>query len=79
MLNNTSSKIDWDPSPRAGYYQFWKRVVGVDEKLVEVANMTETSFAFTDLPGNSQVEVAIVAVNTGGESPMSQVITITTH
>ena len=78
-VSGASASLKWPTTPRANYYHVWKRVIGADHELVAVGNPSDPDFTFNDLPPNAQVELAISAVNTGGESAQSEIVTITTH
>lgn len=79
MITATDMLVKWPAVPRAQHYRFWKRVVGTDDELVFMANTTDLEFLMELVPGNSQVEVALSAVNDGGESVMSTIVTVLTQ
>ena len=79
LISNTAVTVSWDGAPRADYYRLWRRIVGVDAELVAVGNPGETSLTLIGLPANAQVEIAVSAVNSGGESQKSAIVTIATH
>ena len=57
----------------------WKKVRGVDAAAVAVGSPADLDFTIENLPTGAVIEITITAVNNGGESPVSEVITITTH
>jgi hypothetical protein len=65
-------------APRAQHYRLWKKVVGVDEDFIAVGSSADVDFAINNLPANATVEIAISAVNNGGESARSAVVTVKT-
>lgn len=67
--------VKWPPTPRAEYYHVWKRVIGVDAEPVMAGRPADPDFTIEDLPPNAQVEIAVSAVNSGGESALSAAIT----
>ena len=79
FVNNVSAVIAWDDAPRADYYRVWKRVIGLDDEPVNVGSPADANFTLENLPANSPAEIFVSAVNDGGESERSAVLTITTH
>jgi hypothetical protein len=63
--------VKWGRTARAEYYRVWKRVVGVDAEFVAVGSPGDLDLALEGLPKNVQIEIAVSAVNNGGESPKS--------
>lgn len=78
-VNGTGALLDWAVAPRADYYRVWKRVIGVDKEPIAAGSPTDAGFHFDNLPANASVEIAVSAVNSGGESAQSEVVTIVTH
>lgn len=78
LLGTNAVSLKWDAAPRAEYYRVWKRVLGVEEELVAVGSPGDRDFTIEGLPAASQVEVAVSAVNNGGESQTSEVKKIIT-
>jgi hypothetical protein len=64
--------------PRAEHYRVWKRVIGVEAEFVNVDSPTDANFTLENLPAHASVEIAVSAVNNGGESDLSASITIVT-
>jgi hypothetical protein len=71
--------LKWDASARAEYYRVWKRVNGTDVELIAVGSPADLDFTIEGLPTGSTVEIAVSAVNGGGESTLSESVTIVTH
>jgi hypothetical protein len=72
LIGNTAAALKWDAAPRAEYYRVWKRVVGVDEELVPVGSPADVDFTLEELPSNAEIEIAVSAVNNGGESALGE-------
>ena len=79
LVSPTSVAVKWPAAPRANHYRVWKKVNGVDQELVAVGSPTDTGFTIEGLPANSTIEIAVSAVNSGGESQISQIVTVVTH
>ena len=79
LIGETAVAVKWNRAPRADYYRVWKRVVGSEAELVSVGSPADLDFTMEGLPRNSTIEIAISAVNNGGESLKSSVVSITTH
>jgi hypothetical protein len=56
----------------------YKRVIGVDDKFVLVDTRSDLDFTIENLPGNSQIEIAVSAINNGGESDPSEPVKVQT-
>lgn len=72
------ANLKWDASARADYYRVFKKVVGVDSEYMAVGSPSDVDFTIENLPANMTIEVVVAAVNSGGESPVSEKITIVT-
>ena len=70
--------VKWDASARAEHYRVRKKVVGVDENPVAVGSPSDLDFTIEGLPANSTIEITVSAVNNGGESGKSIVVTVHT-
>ncbi len=79
LIGPTAAAVKWDASPRAQYYRVWMKVHGSAGDYVAVGSPADLDFTIENLPMNSMVDIVVSAVNTGGESSVSEVITITTH
>ena len=78
LVSPVSAKLQSDAAPRAERYHIWKKVVGVDADFVLVDTRSESDFLVQDLPPNATVELAMSAVNRGGESARSEPASIVT-
>ncbi|MDB6025775.1 MAG: hypothetical protein JWM68_1998 [Verrucomicrobiales bacterium] len=79
LIGPTTSAMKWDAAARATYYRVWKRVIGVDAEPVAVGSPGDIDFNLENLPAGSTIEIYVSAVNNGGESQLSEKITIVTH
>lgn len=70
--------MKWSRATRARHYRVWKKVIGMDTEFVPVGNPADLDFLLEGLPGNSNVEIAVSAVNETGESARSKVVLVTT-
>ncbi|MBA4148877.1 MAG: fibronectin type III domain-containing protein [Verrucomicrobia bacterium] len=78
LIGTNAISIKWPAVVRAEYCRIWARVIGVDEEMRHVGTSSDLDFLLEQLPGNSQVEIALSAVNNGGESGKSAVIVVQT-
>ncbi|MBA4148283.1 MAG: fibronectin type III domain-containing protein [Verrucomicrobia bacterium] len=78
LIGTNAIAMKWDSAPRASHYRVWKKVIGVDADFVFVGNPADLDFTIEGLPGNSQVEVLVSAVNNGGESQKSTLVLVQT-
>ena len=79
LTNDNAAAVNWDDMPRAKRYRVRKKVNGADSEMVVVGSPSDADFTIEGLPPNSTIEIAISAVNDGGESGLSQVVTIRTQ
>jgi hypothetical protein len=79
LIGPNAVAMKWGASARAAYYRVWQRVVGVDAEPVAVGSPADIDFTLENLPAAATVEIYLSAVNTGGESALSEKVTITTH
>ena len=79
LIGSNAISLKWATSARAQYYRVWKRVVGVDKEFVAVGSPADLDFTIEALPNNAKIEIAVSAVNNGGETAPSTVITVETH
>ena len=79
LIGPTAAALKWGPTPRAQYYHVFKKVVGVDTEFILVGSPADLDFTLEGLPANSTVEIYVTAVNNGGESAISETITLVTH
>ncbi|MDB6026033.1 MAG: hypothetical protein JWM68_2256, partial [Verrucomicrobiales bacterium] len=79
LIGPNAAAMKWGASARAGYYRVWRRVIGVDAEPVAVGSPADLDFTLENLPAASTVEIYISAVNNGGESQLSEKVTLVTH
>ncbi|MDB6029305.1 MAG: hypothetical protein JWM68_5528 [Verrucomicrobiales bacterium] len=79
LIGPNAAALKWNAAPRASYYRVWKRVLGVDAEPVAVGSPADVDFTMENLPANATIEIYVSAVNNGGESQLSEKVTITTH
>ena len=79
VQGDRAAAIMWEDSPRAEYYHVWMRAVGVDEEFVRVATSADAGTLLENLPGKAKVEIGVSAVNSGGESRMSEIVVLETR
>jgi hypothetical protein len=79
LIGPTAAAVKWDAAARAEYYRVWIKVHGSNGDYVAVGSPADLDFTIENLPAGSTIDIVVSAVNNGGESPVSEVITITTH
>ncbi|MDB6028136.1 MAG: hypothetical protein JWM68_4359 [Verrucomicrobiales bacterium] len=79
LIGPNAAATKWGASARAEYYRVWRRVIGVDAEPVAVGSPADLDFTLENLPAASTIEIYLSAVNNGGESQLSEKITIVTH
>lgn len=79
LIGPTTAAVKWAASARADYYRIWFKVHGSEADYVAVGSPADLDFTIENLPAGSTLDIVVTAVNNGGESPVSEVITITTH
>jgi hypothetical protein len=79
LIGPNAVAVKWNSAARAEHYRVWKRVVGVDEEMVAVGSPADLDFTIEALPGGATIEIAVSAVNNGGESDKSTVVSVVTH
>jgi hypothetical protein len=78
LIGNNAIAVNWGGAARAERDGVWVKVNGIDTELVLRDTREDLDYVIENLPANTKVEVAVSAVNNGGESAMSEVIAITT-
>ena len=78
QITPTSAEVKWEAPARAERYRVWMKVRGVDADYVAIGSPTDPDFMLEELPPNATLDFVITALNNGGESPVSEVVTITT-
>jgi hypothetical protein len=79
LVGQNAIAVKWAKTARAQYYRIWKKVVGVDEELIAVGTPGDLDFTIEGLPANKTVEIAVSAVNNGGESVKTEIISVLTN
>ncbi len=78
LMNNIAASVKWKGAARAEYYRVWIKVNGVDQDMRVVGSPSDLDFTIENLPANSVIQIAVSAVNNGGESALSEVVTVIT-
>jgi hypothetical protein len=78
LLGPTAAAVKWTAATRAAHYRVWKRVIGTDEQFVAAGSPADVDFTLESLPSGATIEIAVSAVNDGGESALSEKVTIVT-
>lgn len=78
LISANKLSLKWDKAARAEYYRVWLKVNGVDTELLPVGSPADLDFTIEGLPANAVLEIAVSALNNGGESVRSEVITVQT-
>ena len=79
LVGPTAAACKWGASARAEYYRVWMKLHGSTEEPTAVGSPADLDFTLENLPANAQVDISVSAVNDGGESALSEAITVTTH
>jgi hypothetical protein len=79
LIGPTAVSVKWEAAARAEHYRVWKKVIGVDEEFVHVGSPADLDFTMEALPNNATIAIAVSAVNNGGETALSTVVTVQTH
>jgi len=66
--------LDWEDTTRAAHYKIFKQVVGVDAEPVLFTTVDDSDAQVTGLPVGATVKLQIVATNSVGDAPASEVI-----
>lgn len=77
-LLNAAALLKWDAAERAERYRIYKKVIGVDADFVLVDSREELDYMLEALPANATIQLAVSAMNNGGESALSEAVTIVT-
>ena len=78
LIGPNVASLKWTGAPRAEHYRVWRKINGVDTEMLAVGCPTDVAFLLEGLPANSTIQIAVSAVNNGGESQMSELVVITT-
>jgi hypothetical protein len=79
LIGPNAAATKWGTSSRADYYRVWMKIHGTTTDYVAVGSPADLDFTLENLPLASTIDIAISALNDGGESALSEAITITTH
>jgi len=77
VVNGNDVALKWDAAARAELYRLWIKVSGVHTELTMIGSRTELDFTIENLPSGAVVDIAVSASNNGGESQLSEVVTVT--
>jgi hypothetical protein len=71
-------EVAFPPAPRAEHYRVFKRVVGGQSQDFDpVGSPTDPNLTLTEQASGTQLEICVSAVNNGGESAKSAIVTVT--
>jgi hypothetical protein len=79
LIGTNAAAVKWGASPRAEYYRIWMKVHGAAGDAVAVGSPADLDFTLENLPPATTVDISVSAVNNGGESQLSEPISVTTH
>ena len=79
LIGPTAAAVKWQVAQRASYYRVWTKIHGSEGDYVAMGSPGDLDFTIENLPANATIDIVVTAVNNGGESPVSEVITIVTH
>ena len=78
IVNDNAMAVAWKRSARAEHYRVWMRIKGVNEEMMVVGSPVDPDFMREGLPPGAEIEVAVSAVNSGGESRRSEPVVVRT-
>ncbi len=76
VVEETTAMIEFPKSPRAEYYRVYQRIIGVDTEPKPIGSPMDPNFTIEDLQRGVTVEISVSAVNDGGESALSEPVTV---
>ncbi|MDB6023875.1 MAG: hypothetical protein JWM68_98 [Verrucomicrobiales bacterium] len=79
LIGPTTAALKWPAPARAAFYHVFRRILGVDADWVLIGSPADIDFNIENLPANAHVDIAVSAVNAGGEGARSETVTIVTH
>ncbi len=79
LIGPNAVALKWDPSARAEYYRVFTKIHGAEGDYTAVGSPADLDFTIENLPANATIDIIVTAVNNGGESAASEVVTITTN
>ncbi|MBA4149713.1 MAG: fibronectin type III domain-containing protein [Verrucomicrobia bacterium] len=77
-VSESVALVKWDKTPRAEHHRVWVKVLGVHAEPVAAGSPADLDFLLEPLPHNVDVEIALSAVNSGGESARSEPVILRT-
>ena len=78
LVGPSSVALKWNKAARAERYRIYKKVLGVDTEMVLVESREDLDFVLEGLPAGKTIQIAVSAVNNGGESQLSETVSVTT-
>lgn len=78
LIGANAVSVKWTAAARAENYRVSYRVIGVNAEFLSAGLPADVDFTLESLPANSQVEIGVSAMNSGGESAMSEIAKVTT-
>ena len=78
LIGPNAVAVKWSAAARAEYYRVWMRL-GDAEDWESAGSPADLDFTIEGLPSSTPVQIAVSAVNNGGESGLSEVATVTTQ
>lgn len=79
LIGPTSAAVKWSAAARADHYRVWMKVHGTEGDYTAMGSPADLDFTLENVPSNTAIDIAVSAVNSGGESALSNAVTITTH
>lgn len=76
LVSATAASVKWTAAARSDYYRVWLRIGGESQPWTALGSPADLDFTIEQLQGGSSMEVAISAVNSGGESAKSPPVTV---
>ncbi|MFN7140245.1 MAG: fibronectin type III domain-containing protein [Limisphaerales bacterium] len=77
LIGATAVSVKWQAAARADHYRVWVRVEG-EENFDPMGSPADLDQTLEGLSANTNFEIAVSAVNNGGESAKSKVAKVTT-
>ena len=79
LIAATTVALKWTVPARAEYFHVWQKLHGAETEYVAVASPADPNVTLENLPSSTTLDFVVTALNDGGESQYSEVITVTTH
>ncbi len=79
LIGPTAVALKWNAAARADYYRVFTKIHGLVTEYVAVGSPADLDFTIENLPSNTAIDIVVTAVNAGGETSYSEVVTINTH